>query len=186
MESIMQREQKQQMIHELHEKFTRARFAVVGGFQGLTVEEMTAFRRKLKKAGGELRVVKNTLAARAAAGTDLGPVTAHFTGPISVILGYEDPVRPAKVVKEFADSQEGKFSVKAGVIEGRVVDRQGVKAIASLPSREQLIGQLVSRLNSPISGLVWNLKGILNRLVWALSAVEKQKGSAGSATGAVS
>jgi len=171
----MKREEKQQVVNELHEKFSTATVAILTEFNGLGVSEMTELRQKLRSVKGELRVVKNTLARRAAEGTSMTATQDAFQGPIAVTFGYADPVAPAKILKEFVDKRTEKIRVKIGVVEGQVLDAVGLKRVASLPKKEVLIADLMSRMQSPMSGLVGGLQGILRKFVYALSAIQKKQ-----------
>ncbi|MBI3994661.1 MAG: 50S ribosomal protein L10 [Nitrospirae bacterium] len=167
----MKREEKQQLITELHEKFSTASVAILMEFNGLGVSEMTELRQKLRGAKGELQVVKNTLARRAADGTNMKATQDAFQGPTAVTFGYGDPVAPARILKEFVDKRTEKVKVKIGMVEGQVLDAAGLKKVASLPKKEVLIADLMSRMQSPMYGLVGGLQGILRKLVYALSAI---------------
>lgn len=171
----MKREEKQQVVNELHEKFSTATVAILTEFNGLGVSEMTELRQKLRSVKGELRVVKNTLARRAAEGTSMTATQDAFQGSIAVTFGYADPVAPAKILKEFVDKRTEKIRVKIGVVEGQVLDAVGLKRVASLPKKEVLIADLMSRMQSPMSGLVGGLQGILRKFVYALSAIQKKQ-----------
>lgn len=172
----MKREEKQQVIDRLHTKFASARVAILSDFSGMDVAEITELRQKLRAVRAELQVVKNTLAIRAADGTSLAGARDRFAGPIALTLGYDDPVAPARVVKEFADKVD-RLKVRVGVVEGRVLDLQSLKAVAALPGREALLAQLVGQLQAPTAGLVWCLEGLLQQLVGVLEAVKQQKQS---------
>jgi len=171
----MKREEKQQLVDELHEKFSTASVAILTEFSGLGVSEMTELRQKLRGAKGELCVVKNTLARRALEGTTMTGTRDSFQGPIAVTFGYADPVAPAKILKEFVDKRTEKIKVKIGVVEGQVLDPTGLKRVASLPKKEVLIADLMSRMQSPMSGLVGGLQGILRKFVYIVSAIQKKQ-----------
>lgn len=171
----MKREEKQQVVNELHEKFSRANVAILMEFKGLGVSEMTDLRQKLREVQGELRVVKNTLARRAAEGTSLTGAQEAFQGPIAVTFGYADPVAPARILKQFVDKRTEKIKVKIGVVEGQVLDSNGIKIVASLPKKEVLIADLMGRMQSPMTGLVGGLQGILRKFVYALSAIRDKQ-----------
>ncbi len=171
----MKREEKQQLVNELHEKFSTATVAILTEFNGLGVSEMTELRQKLRGVKGELCVVKNTLARRAIEGTGMTATHDAFQGPVAVTFGYADPVAPAKILKEFVDKRTEKIKVKIGVVEGQVLDSAGLKRVASLPKKEVLIADLMSRMQSPMSGLVGGLQGILRKFVYALSAIQKKQ-----------
>src|SRR3972149_4954892 len=156
----MKKNEKEQIIQELHEKFTRARLAVLAEYAGLQVEALREIRNKLRGVGGEFRVVKNTLAKLAIPGTPLGSIKDHFQGPIAVSIGYDAPVVAAKVLKEFAD-REKKLKIKIGVLEGQLLDERTIRTVAGLPSREQLRAPL----GQPLRALLTILLGGLRKLV---------------------
>ncbi|MCI0528792.1 MAG: 50S ribosomal protein L10 [Nitrospira sp.] len=166
--------EKEKIIHDLHQKLSKAKLAILAEYAGLQVEALREIRNKLRGVGGEFRVVKNTLAKLAIPGTSLASILDHFQGPIAVIIGYDDPVIAAKVLKEFADREE-KLKIKIGVLEGQLLDRQSLRTVAGLPSRERLRGDLVRRLHSPMANLVGGLKGVIRKLVFVLEAVKQKK-----------
>ena len=166
----MQRKDKEALVAQLHEKFKEAKAAILTDFTGLNVEQITDLRRTLKKSAVEYTVVKNTLLRRASHDTDIELLAEYFVGPIAIALAYEDPVAPAKILTDYSKEQPI-LEVKAGVITGTVLTPQAIKSLASLPSREVLLGKLVSLLqylptrlvqvlNSPVQGLVSTLAGI--------------------------
>ncbi|MEK6684655.1 MAG: 50S ribosomal protein L10 [Nitrospirota bacterium] len=171
----MKREEKQQLVNELHGKFSTATVAILMEFNGLGVSEMTELRQKLRGVKGELCVVKNTLARRAIEGTSMTATQEAFQGPIAVTFGYDDPVAPARILKEFVDKRTEKVKVKIGVVEGQVLDSAGLKRVASLPKKEVLIADLMSRMQFPMSGLVGGLRGILRKCVHVLSAIQNKQ-----------
>jgi len=149
----VRKEEKQDVIKELHEKFARAKSAVLTGYSGINVEQITELRSKLRQSKVEYRVVKNTLARKAAEGTGLEALKDYFVGPIGIALGYDDPVAPAKVLQEFSKSQQ-KLELKVGVLEGKLLKQADVKALASLPSLNALRGKIVGLLQAPASRIV--------------------------------
>lgn len=176
---MKKKDEKVQIVQELHNKFARARLAVVAEYAGLQVEALREIRNKLRGVGGEFKVVKNTLAKLAVPGTSLDGIRDHFRGPIAVIIGYDDPVVATKVLKEFAEREE-KLKIKVGVLEGQLLDRQALRTVAGLPSREYLRANLVQRLYSPMANLVGGLSGVIRKFVFVLDAVkEKKAGSSG-------
>lgn len=146
----MNKEEKKAAIDELHEKFARAKTAVITGYSGINVEQISDLRSKLRTAKVEYRVVKNTLARRAAEGTSLEPLKDHFVGPVGIALGYDDVVAPAKVLFEFNKTQ-AKLLLKVGVLEGKLLNQADIKALASLPSLNALRGKIVGLLQAPAS-----------------------------------
>ena len=169
------REEKKQAVEELHKKFSTSKVAILVEFTGLSVSEITDLRNDLRKAKGELKVVKNTLARRAVEGTGLSGSVDAFTGPIAVTFGYEDPVSPVKVLKKFGSKVKGKTKLKVGIVEGVLVDTDEINRVADLPSKEVLLSTLVGRLQSPMTGLVMGLQGIIRQVVYVLSAIQEKK-----------
>ena len=170
----MNKEEKKANVSQLNEKFSRASVAILAEFTGMGVEEIRQVRKELRDVAGELQVVKNKLAIRAVAGTAVEGLSAHFKGSTAVAFGYADPVAPTKTLKTIADKQK-KFKVKAGVIEGTVVNLEDFKKIALLPSKDVLIAELIGRFNGPIAGFAGSLNGILSKFVRALDAVQQQR-----------
>ena len=140
--------------------------------------QATELRRKLREAGVEFKVLKNTLTAIAAKKL-IRRVDLLLVGPTAIAFGYDDPVAPAKVLSEFAKTNPA-LELKGGLLEGKVLDVAGVKALADLPSREELLSQVLRGMQAPISGLVNVLQGTIRNLVYALDAVRKQKEAAGA------
>ena len=146
----MNKTEKKEAIDELHEKFARAKTAVITGYAGINVEQITELRSKLRASKVEYRVVKNTLARKAAEGTGLEPLKDHFVGPVGIALGFEDVVAPAKVLSEFSKTQ-AKLVLKVGVLDGKLLKQADIKALASLPSLNSLRGKIVGLLQAPAS-----------------------------------
>ncbi len=137
----MNKNDKQRVVEELHAAWSESTAGVVAQYRGLTVSEMGDLRRRLHDADVSLQVVKNTLARRAAEGTDFKAATELFTGPVAIAYG-KDPVGMAKAIADFAKEHKA-LEVKGGVLDGKVVDVSGIKALASLPSREVLIAKML-------------------------------------------
>lgn len=174
-EKVLQ--QKKEVVNELTEKIKSAKAMVLADYRGLTVEQDTELRNALRKAGIEYKVVKNTLTRFAMKENGLGEIETHLNGPTALALSENDPVAPAKVLAEYAKKYE-KLELKAGVVEGKIIDINGIKALAELPPREVLIAKVLGGFNAPISGLVNVLNGNIRGLVVALNAIAEQKGNA--------
>ena len=170
----VKREEKVKTVQELHDRFQRARTTVLTKFQGLTVPEMEALRRHLRASEVEYKVVKNTLAKKAAEGTDIFQATDRLRGPIGIAWGYGDPITPIKALSEFIRKQQG-FEMYAGILEGKLLGPKELKAVAQLPSREVMIGKMLGSIRSPLFGLAGVLQGIQRKLVYALNAVKESK-----------
>lgn len=171
------RSQKEQEVAELSDKLARVKGAVLTEYRGLNVSQITRLRRKLRDAGVEYRVVKNTLLRLAARQAGLAGLDPYLTGPTAVAFGYQDPVSPARVLSEFAREFK-QLAIKAGVLEGKIIDREGVRFLAELPSRELLLARVLGGMKSPLAGLAVVLNAPLQGLVRVLQAVREQKESA--------
>jgi large subunit ribosomal protein L10 len=170
----LNKSEKQETIAELHEKFSRAKTAVITGYSGINVEEITELRAKLRQAKVEYRVVKNTLARKAAEGTALEPLKDHFVGPVGLALGYDDVVAPAKVLAEFNKTQAN-LLLKVGVLDGKLLKQADIKALASLPSLNELRGKIIGLLQAPASRIV----GVLQAPGGQLARVMKARAEKG-------
>ena len=150
----MNRSEKQQMIEELHKEFEASPHAVLVDFTGLSVPAVTEFRRKVKAAGSRYRVVKNSLALRAARGTPLERLGERLEGTTGIAYTGEDPVALAKVLVDFARDHPA-LAVKAGVVSGdQVLDANGVKALSTMPGLPELRARLLGLLRAPAARLV--------------------------------
>jgi len=146
------RTQKEQLITELHSKMQAAAIAIIAEYRGLDVATATDIRKTCRENAVEYKVVKNTLARRAAQGTSVEKIADSFKGPVVLILG-QDPVTPAKVMAEFAKGKEDKFQLKVAVVEGQAIDAKGIENLAKMPGLQELRGMLVGMLNAPASKL---------------------------------
>jgi large subunit ribosomal protein L10 len=152
-EDSVNKQEKKEAIDELHEKFARAKVAVITEYTGINVEQITDLRAKLRKSQVEYRVVKNTLARRAAEGTGLELLKDHFVGPVGIALGYDDVVAPAKVLFDFSKTQ-AKLQLKVCALDGKLLQQADIKALATLPSLNALRGKIVGLLQAPASRIV--------------------------------
>ena len=170
----MKLEQKKQITKDLHERFARTKVAIVTDYKGLNVSDMNALRVQLREAGIEYQVVKNSLLIRASEETDVAQIKDFFKGPSAIALSYDDPVSPAKVLTKFAEDHKA-LEIKAGVLEGKFLDLEAIKALSALPSREALLAQLLSVLNGVPTSLVRTLNAIPQGMVNVLGALKDQK-----------
>ncbi len=169
--------QKREVIAGLSSKMKQAKSMVFADYRGLTVEQDTELRSALRKAGVEYKVVKNTLTQFAAKENGFDELTTYLNGPTAMATSDNDPVTPAKVLSEYAKKYD-KLELKVGVVEGKIIDLDGIKALAELPSREVLIAKVLGGFNAPISGFVNVLNGNIRGLVVALNAIAEQKANA--------
>jgi len=166
-------EQKQAMVSEVAAKLQGAQSLIVAEYRGLNVDRVTQLRSKARKSGVWLRVLKNTLARRAVQGTPFEKLSEQMVGPLMYGISH-DPVAGAKVLSEFAKENEW-FVIKAGAMPNAVMSAQDIKALAQLPSREQLIAMLLGTLQAPMTKLVRTLNEVPARLVRTLAAVRDAK-----------
>ena len=173
----MKKEQKATSVAELHEKFSRAKLAVLTECAGLSVNQITELRKQLRGARAELRVVKNTLAVRAAEGTSLAVARDAFKGPLAMVIGYDDPVLPTRILRDFlkAEKRDEKMRMTVGVLEGKRLEPLQLVAVANLPPKEILLSLLLSTLQGPIRGVVGALSGIVRKLVGIMVAIQEKK-----------
>jgi large subunit ribosomal protein L10 len=171
----MKRTDKEQLVTELSDKIRGAKALYYTDFTGLNVKRMTELRRRLRKAGVEYVVIKNTLALRAV--NESGLVGSRLRGPTGLIVG-RDPVAAAKVLSDFAREHEQKPDVKGGMLDGKSIDAAQVKKLAAMPSREQMLADLGAGLQSPMAAFVGALNGLLYMFAGALDALKTQRESA--------
>jgi large subunit ribosomal protein L10 len=169
------RKQKQDNLEALTEQFKNATAAMVVGFKGMTVPKDQDLRNQLREVGGSYSVVKNTLARKAAAGTSLEPTVDQFKGVTAVALSAGDPVALSKAISKFSKANPDIFTFKAGIVEGKVVDLRDVEAIASLPSKEELISKIMFLANCQAQRLVTVTNAVARNLVVVIDQVRAQK-----------
>jgi large subunit ribosomal protein L10 len=172
----MERAEKTAMVGDLQAELARSRNAFLFGFAGLKVPEVTELRRQVRGTKSRYVVVKNTLALRATRGTPFDDLSQHFVGMTAVAFNESDPVGLAKVLTNFAKTNPN-LVFKGALIEGRAVQAAEIKTIAELPSREELIGRLVSLLQSPLTRLANVLAGPTANLARVLRAVAEKSNS---------
>lgn len=176
----MKIEQKKAIVDEFKKKFSEAKVVIVTDYKGLDVATLNNLRGQLREKDIEYRVVKNTLLKRAAEGNDLASISDCFKGPSAVAYSFDDPVAPAKVLTEFAKDNEA-LEIKAGMMEGKVLDITAIKALSNLPSHEQLLGQLLSVINGVPTALVRVLNGVPQQFLNLLTALkDKREAETGS------
>ena len=171
----MKRNEKEQLVTELTTKIKDAKALYYTDFTGLNVKRMTDLRRRLKKAGIEYVVIKNTLALRAV--NESGLVGTRLKGPTGLIIS-KDAVSAAKLLTDFAKENEQKPTVKSGMLEGVAIDEAQVKKLASMPSREQMLAELGASMQAPMAAFVGALNGLLYMFAGALDALKTQRDEA--------
>src|SRR5437588_6724063 len=174
------REQKQKSLETLAEQFKKANAAALVSFKSLTVAKDQELRRQLREAGVSYSVVKNTLARKAAAGTPLEPATDQFKGVTAVALSTTDPVGLSKAIAKFSKANPEIFSFKTGLVEGKVVELRDVEAIASLPSRDELLSKVLFLINCQAQRLVTVLQAVPRNLAIVVEQVRAQQETQGA------
>ena len=168
------REQKVEQVEVLTEKLKKAKVAVLTDYRGLTVSQMQELRGKLRTGNVEYRVIKNTLARRAADAAGYKALESELKGPIAIAFGYEDLSLPARLINEFVRTTRLKLEVVGGLVEGRVFNRDQIRQLADLPSREVLLAQLLGTLQSPVGQLVGIMQTPLQQLLGVLEAYKSK------------
>lgn len=172
----MNRDEKVAIVSELTESFNRAKLTVVADYCGLKVSEFQQVRIELKNCDSEIRVAKNTLLKRAVTDTDSATLSDSFTGTTAIVMGYSDPVGPAKAVTRFAEDHD-KFVIRSAALEGEKIEIEELIALSKLPSKEVLLGQLLSTWAGVPTGLVRVLSGVPRTFAYALQAIKEKKES---------
>jgi large subunit ribosomal protein L10 len=165
----LDRRTKEQIVSELQEKLKEAKLGVLTSFSGMNVAKMEALRNALRKSNAELKVVKNTLLGIASKETDFSILADHFKWPVAIVLSHKDPVGPTKVLIDFA-KKNPELEIKVGVLDGKLLTRSDISALAELPSREVLLGKLVSVMAAVPTAFVTVLSGVPRNFVQLLNA----------------
>ena len=170
------REQKQRDLDALAQQFKTATTGMLIGFKKLTVAKDQELRRQLRDAGARYSVVKNTLARKAAEGTPFAQAADHFKGVTALALAEGDPVQLSKAISKFVKDNPDVFTFKAGVVEGRVVALKDVEAIATLPSKEELISKIMFLINAQAQRIVTVISAVPRNLAIVVKQIGEQKG----------
>jgi large subunit ribosomal protein L10 len=174
----MNKQEKAQEIEALKGELASTPPTFVLAYRGLTVNQVSLLRKKVRAASSRYRVVKNRLALRVIKGTPYEGLAPHFEGPTAIATCGKDPSVLAKALEDFTKENQG-LQVKAGLVDGRVIDPQAVKALASLPTREVLVSRLLSVLNGPMVRLLTVMKAPARGLVRALDEIARKKETQG-------
>ena len=168
------RPEKAGKVAELKDLLSSSKGAVLVDYCGLTVAEDTELRSKMREAGVKYMVAKNTFIRIAAKEAGIEGLDAYLEHNTAVAFSAEDPVAPAKILSDFSKDHKA-LEIKAGILDGKVIALDEVKALAELPSREELLAKLVGSMQAPISGLVNVLQGTIRNFVYTLEAVRQKK-----------
>jgi len=175
----MDRTTKESFVSDLRDRIKKAPVVYLTDYTGLDVKAMTALRRSIRATGAEYLVVKNRLAKRAFAETELPDVTESLQGPTGVILGYEDAVAPAKALSDFAKEHDKKPAFKLGIIDNKILQPEQVDAIAKLPSRDVLYAMLAGALEAPMAALTSVLEAKIQETAGLIDALREEREKAG-------
>jgi len=167
----MDRTEKSAVVEDLKERMGRAQAVLLADYQGLTVEEVDGIRREFRHQGCEYRVAKNTLISKAVAGTAMEPITPLLKGTTVLALGYEDATAPAKVLVKFAKDFKA-LKIKGGIVDGQLLDVQGVNSLATLPGRDEIRGQLLSLMLTPARNFLSLLSAAQQQFLLLMGARE--------------
>ncbi len=165
---------KSDKIAQIKEKVEKAQVAIVTEYQGMSVEDITNLRRALQKEDGDYMVTKNTLAKIAIKGTEYELLTDLLTGPIAIAFGYDDQVMPAKALAKFIKETE-KGKIVGAVLDGKLLSADEAKALASLPSKQEIYAKMLGCINSPASGIANSINAVMSQLTRTMAAVRDQK-----------
>ena len=165
---------KNEKIEKIKGNVDKAQVAIVTEYRGMSVEEITNLRRDLQKTGGDYMVTKNTLAKIALKGTPYEVLADSLKGPIAIAFGFEDPVAPAKALSKFIkDTKKGE--ILCAVLDGKLLPAAEAKALANLPSKEEIYAKMLGSINSPASGIVGSINAVMAQLTRAMAAVRDKK-----------
>lgn len=173
----MNLEEKKEIVTELHERFKQSKIVIATDCKGMDVASITNLRRKLREAGVEYRVVKNTLLRRASENTNVSVMQSFFKGPTAITLDYHDPVRSAKLLTDFLKVSD-KLQIKGGALDGRFLNLNDVVALSKLPERKVLLSQLLGAMNSIPASLLRTFNAIPQSLLNVLQAIKDRKEAA--------
>ena len=165
---------KSEKISQMKEKIEKAKVAIVTDYKGLSVEEITKLRRSIQKEDGDYMVTKNTLAKLAVKGTEYEILTDALTGPVAIAFGFEDQVAPAKALAKFIKESK-KGEILAAAMDGKLLSAAEAKALASLPSKQEIYAKMLGCINSPASGIANSINAVMSSLTRAMAAVRDQK-----------
>lgn len=171
---MLTRKEKEQLVANLTGELAEAKAAFLADYRGISVEQVNALRTAMREAGGQYCVVKNTLLRRAIEGTAAQPLHEWLDGPTALTIAAEDPVAPAKVLKDFVKKVDN-FNIKGGVLDGKPLTAEQVDALASLPSREELLQKMLGSMNAPAQNMAGVLAAVPRSFVQVLQAIHDQK-----------
>ena len=165
---------KSEKISQMKEKIEKAKVAIVTDYKGLSVEEITKLRRSIQKEDGDYMVTKNTLAKIAVKGTEYEVLADSLTGPVAIAFGFDDQVAPAKALAKFIKETK-KGEILAAAMDGKLLSASEAKALATLPSKQEIYAKMLGCINSPASGIANSINAVMSSLTRDMAAVRDQK-----------
>ena len=168
------KEFKNEKVEHYKQQFEKAKVAIVADYRGLTVEEITELRRALQEKEADLTVTKNTLCKVATKGTSYEVISDLMQGPTAIAFGFGDEVSAAKVLSKFIKENK-KGEITGAVLDGKLLDAKDAQKLASMPTKEELYAKMLGSINSPASGLVYSINGVMSALTRAVAAVRDTK-----------
>jgi large subunit ribosomal protein L10 len=171
----MDLETKKALTADLAKRFEKAQTLYLTDFTGLNVKAMTDLRARFRAHGVDFVIAKNTLLRRAIDGLDLPDIAEHLQGPTGIVFGHEDPVAPARTLKEFARDHEERPAVKVAIVERRALEPHEVKRLADLPSREQLLGGIAGSMMAPVTGVVGAIAAVIRDIAYLVEEVARSR-----------
>lgn len=165
---------KSEKISQIKENMEKAKVAIVTDYKSLSVEEITKLRRSIQKEDGDYMVTKNTLAKIAVKGTEYEVLTDVLTGPVAIAFGFDDQVAPAKALAKFIKETK-KGEILAAAMDGKLLTAAEAKALANLPSKQEIYAKMLGCINSPASGIANSINAVMSSLTRAVAAVRDQK-----------
>ena len=171
---MITREQKEQRVKEITEDLKGASLIILTDYRGLNVSEISNLRKELRQTGCKYRVVKNKLSKIAAKEAGVDALNPNFEGPTAIAISDDDPVEVTKILLKWGKETK-KLSVKAGMLDGSLLEQKDVEALGTIPPKEVLLAQVCGAFQAPISGLATALQGNVNKLVYALDKIRQEK-----------
>ena len=176
----MARPEKEKLVQEFSEYLERSQCVYVADYQGLNVSQISELRAALRAEGIKMRVAKNTLVKRALEQKGLSELAGTLSGPNAFVFGFDDPVVPARIIREFKKKSRAEKPVVRGfVLDGTFMPAQSFDAVSELPGKQELLARVVGSIQAPLSELVFTLNGILRELVGTLDALAESRGAKG-------
>ncbi|MGB4864121.1 MAG: 50S ribosomal protein L10 [Tepidiformaceae bacterium] len=170
---------KVEMLAEIKDRMERASIAISADYRGLSVAQITELRRALRPAGAEVKIVKNTLAAMAAKAAGRDNMAEIVQGPTALAMGFEDPIAPVKALTEHLRAKRLTIEIHGGWLEGKVLTREEVESLASMPSKDQMIADVVAKLQGPL----YNFAGLLQSTIRNFSGLVEARANQLEAAG---